>query len=130
MVNRAPHGETMHEIAARHGRAYDTVRNQWSRHPDWPESTDKRGRYKLYDPTAVDEWVRIHVDRPTLNLQPRQLYTAAEIGKAAGIAAGTIRADRTRGRWPEPDDTEGGVNRWYGSTATAALANRRGYRRE
>ncbi|MFD7101917.1 hypothetical protein [Streptomyces celluloflavus] len=118
----------MHEIAARHGRAYDTVRNQWARHPNWPDSTGKRGRYKEYDTTAVDTWVRNHVDRPGTHLQPTQLYTATEIAKAAGISAGTIRADRTRGRWPEPDNTDGGVNRWLGSTATSTLAKRRGYR--
>jgi hypothetical protein len=35
----------------------------------------------------------------------------------------------TRGRWPESDDASHGVNRWYGRTAQAALATRRGYRK-
>lgn len=46
-----------------------------------------------------------------------------------GVTAGTIRAGLTRSRWPDPDDTTGGANRWTGATATQALVGRRGYRR-
>ncbi|MDW4910905.1 hypothetical protein RB628_37725 [Streptomyces sp. ADMS] len=45
----------------------------------------------------------------------------------AATTAATIRADRSRGRWPAPDDSEGGANRWCGATATRALEGRRGY---
>ncbi|MFE9645301.1 hypothetical protein ACFYO0_14530 [Streptomyces sp. NPDC006365] len=64
-----------------------------------------------------------------VELEPRRLYTAQQLEDAGiGIEAGTIRADLTRGRWPEPDDTEGGVNRWYYATVTTALTTRRSYR--
>ncbi|MEV5592220.1 hypothetical protein [Streptomyces sp. NPDC052496] len=129
MIDAPASGETMEEIAARHGRSYNTVRNKWSRRPDWPAPKGKRGHHNVYDPKEVDDWVRDHLSRSTPGLQPNRLYTGAEIATAAGISPATIRADRNRGRWPEPDDTHGGVNRWYGRTATAALAKRRGYRR-
>ncbi|GHE38725.1 hypothetical protein GCM10018785_05330 [Streptomyces longispororuber] len=53
----------------------------------------------------------------------------SEIAEATGLSAGAIRTDRMRGRWPEPDGTAYGVNRWYGETATAASAGRGGDRR-
>lgn len=126
---RAP--ETFEEIAARTGRPPSTVRNTWSRHPAWPAPLEqRRGRLNQYDPADVDAFLRDHIDRGAPDLEPQRLYTARELEAAGvGVTAGTIRADRTRGRWPAPDDTEGGVNRWRGSTATQALAARRGYRR-
>ncbi|WHX19813.1 hypothetical protein QFW82_23580 [Streptomyces malaysiensis subsp. malaysiensis] len=130
MVATDEQGETLPEIAARHHRAFNTVRNQWSRHPEWPPSIGKSGRRKTYDPSAVDDFVRDHVARETVKLEAARLYTAQQLEEAGiGITAGTIRADLTRHRWPEPDSTEDGVNRWRGSTATAALEKRRGYRR-
>jgi hypothetical protein len=123
-------GETLAEIADRLGRPLTTVRNTWTRDPDWPEATGKRGRWNVYDPAQVDAWVSEHVTRPLVDLEPNRLYTAQQLeATGIGITAGTIRADRTRGRWPEPDDTTGGVNRWYGRTAAKALEKRRGYRR-
>ncbi|MEV0445840.1 hypothetical protein AB0I84_12945 [Streptomyces spectabilis] len=119
----------MHEIANRHGRAYNTLRNQWARHKDWPAPVGKRGRRLTYDSAAVDEVIAKHFGRPDVTLDPHRLYTAREIAEATGMRPGTIRADLTRGRWSEPDDTTGGVNRWYGKTATKALTARRGYRR-
>ncbi|MFH9677317.1 hypothetical protein ACH4L5_34290 [Streptomyces sp. NPDC017405] len=57
------------------------------------------------------------------------MRTAQQLEDAGiGIKAGTIRADLTPGRWPEPDDTEHGVNRWYGQTVMTAMTARRGYR--
>lgn len=131
MVGRRPPGtETLREIAARHRRAYNTVRNQWAAHPDWPDPVGKDGRSKLYDTAAVDVVITRHFARPAAALEPRRLYTATELEDAgAGVTAGTIRADVSRGRWPVPDDTTDGVNRWRGSTATRALAARRGYHR-
>ncbi|NGO68536.1 hypothetical protein [Streptomyces boncukensis] len=130
MVDRAPKGETLREIADRHGRSYDTVRKQWARHPDWPAPIGKRGRWHVYDSAAVDRVIGEHFARPAVQLQPRRLYTAQQLEEAgAGITAGTIRADLSRGRWPQPDSTDDGVNRWYGTTATAALAQRRSYKR-
>ena len=125
-----PKPETLREIAVRHGRAYNTLRNQWARHPDWPAPVGKRGQAHAYDPAAVDAVIAKHFARTDAGLEPRRLYTARELEAAGvGVTAGTIRADMTRGRWPAPDDTEGGVNRWYGATATKALKGRRGYRR-
>lgn len=129
MVNRTP--ETVADIAERTGRPLTTVSKTWTRHPAWPEPLEqRRGRWRLYDPEAIDRFVRDHIERQAVTLEPRRLYTAPELEAAGiGITAGTIRADLTRGRWPEPDDAEGGINRWYGATATRALEGRRGYRR-
>ncbi|MCM8550050.1 hypothetical protein [Streptomyces sp. STCH 565 A] len=127
---RAP--ETYAEIAARLGRPLTTVSKTWSRHPAWPAAIEeRRGRARQYDPDDVDTFVRDHIDRQApAELDPHRLYTARQLEAAGvGITAGTIRADRTRGRWPDPDDTHDGANRWYGATATDALRNRRGYRK-
>lgn len=122
--------ETVADIAERTGRPLTTVKNTWTRHPAWPAPVSKRGRWNTYDPQDIDDWLRDHIERQAVTLEPTRLYTARELEAAGiGITAGTIRADRTRGRWPEPDDTDGGVNRWYGATATEALGGRRGYRR-
>ncbi|MFB7596905.1 helix-turn-helix transcriptional regulator [Streptomyces sp. NPDC056160] len=128
MVDTPP-GETYAEIAARHGRAETTVRNQWARHPAWPEPIGKRGRYLLFDPATVDQVVAEHIERPAADLEPSRLYTAREIEQATDLTAATIRADRSKGRWPEPDDCSGRAHRWYGSTVAQALAGRRGYRK-
>jgi len=130
MVDSQPQGETLREIAARYGRAYNTLRAQWCRHPAWPPPIGKRGRFNLFDPAAVDRVVAEHFDRQAVALEPRRLYTAQQLEDAGiGVKAGTIRADLTRGRWPEPDDTEHGVNRWTGKTVMTAMTGRRGYRR-
>ncbi|MET9099961.1 hypothetical protein [Streptomyces antibioticus] len=139
MVDRPPHptpnppaaAETFQEIADRLGRPLTTVSKTWSRHPAWPTPLpDKRGRRVQFDRTAVDQFVHDHIDRPTTDLEPTRLYTAQDLEAAGiGITAATIWADRSRGRWPAPDDTAHGVNRWLGATAAKALAGRRGYRR-
>ncbi|NGO06941.1 hypothetical protein G5C60_04510 [Streptomyces sp. HC44] len=118
------------EITETYGVSIHTVTKTWARHPEWPDPVDKRGRYKEYDAQDVADFVRDHIERQAVELEPRLLYTAQQLEDAGiGIKAGTIRADLTRGRWPEPDDTADGVNRWYGATATKAMADRRGYRR-
>ncbi|MFE7128945.1 hypothetical protein [Streptomyces sp. NPDC057617] len=136
MVDKpTPESETLREIAARHGRAYDTLRTQWSRHPDWPPPIDKRGRSYLYDSAAVDKVISDHFQRPAAKLVARRLYTAREIEAATGISAATIRADQSKKRangtprWPEPDDTSETANRWFGATITKALKDRRSYGR-
>ncbi|UQA95645.1 hypothetical protein [Streptomyces halobius] len=130
MVDPAPEGETLAEIARRTGRPLTTVRNTWTRHPHFPDPIDKRGRWNVYEPIAIDGFIRDHIDRQAVQLEPDRLYTAQHLEAAGiGIRAGTIRADLTRGRWPQPDDTTDGVNRWYGRTAAKALEKRRGYRR-
>ncbi|MGW7085032.1 hypothetical protein ACWGH2_16290 [Streptomyces sp. NPDC054871] len=128
MVDPAPERETLAETAARHGRAYNTLRNQWSRHEDWPDPVGKRGRSYVYDPAAVDQVIAKHFVRPAAELEPHRLYTAREIETLTGITAGTIRADRTKKRWPAPDDTSGRAHRWYGKTVTTAVNARRSYR--
>ncbi|WP_329338560.1 hypothetical protein OG866_27020 [Streptomyces sp. NBC_00663] len=118
------------EIATAYDVSPHTVRASWSQHPDWPAPTGKRGRYKEYDAQAIADFVRTHIERQAVTLEPRRLYTAQQLQDAGvGITAGTIRADLARGRWPAPDDTSDGVNRWHGSTVTKALQGRRGYRR-
>ncbi|MFB7597243.1 hypothetical protein [Streptomyces sp. NPDC056160] len=117
------------EIAEKYGVSIHTVTKTWPGREGWPGNTGKRGRYKEYDADAIDAFVRKHVDRQAVALEARRLYTAQELEAAGvGITAGTIRADLTRNRWPEPDSTDDGVNRWYGATATTALAHRRSYR--
>ncbi|MEU3899756.1 hypothetical protein [Streptomyces sp. NPDC045251] len=125
----SPPGETYAQIAARHGRSLARVRNVWARHPAWPAPIGKDGKQLLFDPAAVDQVVREHIDRPPADLEPTRLYTAKEIEQLTGITAATIRADRTKGRWPAPDDTQGRAHVWKGSTVTAAVADRRAYRR-
>ncbi|MFI9824437.1 hypothetical protein ACIHFC_28895 [Streptomyces sp. NPDC052013] len=118
------------EIAEQYGVSVHTVTKTWARHPEWPAAAGKRGRYNEYDRQAIADFVRDHIARETVDLEPRRLYTAQQLEDAGiGIKAGTIRADLTRGRWPEPDDTAHGVNRWYGQTVMTALTARRGYRR-
>lgn len=126
MVDTPPSsGETLREIAARHGRAYNTLKAQWSRHPDWPAPIGKNGRAYTYDPATVDKVIAKHFVRSTPAFEPRRLYTAREIATLTGISSATIRADVSKGRWPAPDDTSQMANRWTGTTITTALANRR-----
>lgn len=77
----------------------------------------------------MDRVIAQHFTRDAAELEPRRLYTAREIEALTGVTAATIRADITRGRWPAPDDTAQRAHRWYGTTVTAALTARRGYRR-
>ncbi|GGJ81975.1 hypothetical protein GCM10011583_11840 [Streptomyces camponoticapitis] len=137
MVDRpTPTGETLREIAARHGRAYNTLRTVWSRHPDWPEPIGKRGRSYVYDSAAVDKVVAEHFARDAVELEPLRLYTARQIAEATGISAATIRADQAKTRadgtprWPAPDDTSGPANRWYGKTISHAFSKRRNYQQK
>lgn len=118
------------EIAETYGVSIHTVTKTWAQHPAWPAPAGKRGRYKEYDRQAVAAFVREHGTRQAVALEPRRLYTAQQLEDVGiGIKAGTIRADLARGRWPEPDDTSDGVNRWKGATVTTALTGRRSYRR-
>ncbi|MEI5520677.1 hypothetical protein WB388_08685 [Streptomyces brasiliscabiei] len=122
--------ETVADIAERTGRPLSTVRNTWARHPDWPAHVGRRGRWVAYDPDDIDQWLAANVDRQAVTLEPARLYTARELeASGIGITAATIRADLSRGRWPAPDNTEGGTNRWTGATASAAIEGRRRYRR-
>ncbi|MEH0428830.1 hypothetical protein QBB34_21345 [Streptomyces stelliscabiei] len=118
------------EIAERYGVSIHTVTKTWAQHPSWPAPAGKRGRYKEYDATAIADFVRQHVERQVVGLEPTRLYTAQQLEDAGiGIKAGTIRGDLTRNRWPEPDDTSNGVNRWTGQTVMTAMTGRRGYRK-
>ena len=118
------------EIAAQYGVSPHTVTKTWAQHPAWPAPVDKRGRYHEYDAQAVATFVRDHIERQAVELEPRRLYTAQQLEAAGvGIKARTIRAGLTRGRSPEPADTDDGVHRRDGATATRALEGRRGYRR-
>ncbi|WND33972.1 hypothetical protein RI578_06545 [Streptomyces sp. BB1-1-1] len=134
MVDTPP-GETYAQIAARHGRSLARVRNVWARHPAWPAPIGKDGKQLLFDPAAVDQAVREHLERPPADLEPTRLYTAKEIEQLTGITAATIRAERTKTRpdgtprWPAPDDTQGRAHRWTGATVAQALAGRRTYRK-
>ncbi|MEU9002985.1 hypothetical protein [Streptomyces sp. NPDC048551] len=129
MIATPPAGETLRQIAGRYGREYDTLRRDWSRHPDWPTPIGRvRDGAYLYDSAAVDAVVARHFAREPVSLVPGRLYTAKEIEAVTGIRSVTIRADVTKGRWPAPDDTSERANRWLGATVAAAVAGRRGYR--
>ncbi|MEU2180093.1 hypothetical protein [Streptomyces thermolilacinus] len=134
MIDTTPQGETLREIADRVGRAYNTLRAQWSRHPDWPAPLGRRGRSYVYDTDAVNEFIAEHIQRDTAPLEPHRLYTAREIAELTGISTATIRADRTKRRadgtprWPTPDDTSETAHRWYGQTILTELERRRAYR--
>ncbi|MFJ8606343.1 hypothetical protein ACIRH0_04015 [Streptomyces sp. NPDC093675] len=41
-----------------------------------------------------------------------------------------IRADRSKGRWPAPDDTSNRAHRWLGAAVSKAFEGRRGYRKD
>lgn len=120
-------GETLQQIADRHGRAYNTLKAQWSRHAAWPAPNGKDGRFYTYDPAAVDAVIAKHFSRPTPKLELRRLYTAREIEDVTGIKAATIRADVSKGRWPAPDDASSRAHRWAGATINNALQGRRAY---
>jgi hypothetical protein len=121
--------ETVAEIATRYGVDITTVRNTWTRHPDWPPAVAKRGRWKTYDPAAVDAWRHAQTTRPAPGLQPDRQYTAAEIERETGFTAANIRAALSKGRWPKPEGLDGRANTWSGRTAAEAIAARRAYTR-
>jgi predicted transcriptional regulator len=133
MVDRP--GITLPEIAETYGRTYATVRQQWTRHPDWPAPTGKRGRFGEYDPKAVAAWVTAHADRdqdaPIFTRDPAGLLTVAEIADESGLSHRTVRADLSRGRLlpAEGDTVRDGVKLWRRGTIAAQLRKRRGYRR-
>jgi uncharacterized protein YjcR len=118
-------GLTAAEIAEQYDRSLSTVRNVWARHEAWPAPCGKRGRALEYDPAAVAQFVREHIDRP-VELDPDRLYTVQEIAAATDLRPGTIRADRSRGRWVEPDEERDGTALWYGRTVLELLASRPG----
>ncbi|MFE2555985.1 helix-turn-helix transcriptional regulator [Streptomyces sp. NPDC059352] len=125
-------GVTFAEIAAHYGMStrYVAENPRWGRHPEWPESTGKRGRSLEFPPAPVAEFVAEHHTRDAVELAPDQLYSVTEIAEAAGIRPDSIHSDISRGRWPAPDaDGEGGPSMWKGATVTAYLAARRTYRR-
>ncbi|MFF2094845.1 hypothetical protein [Streptomyces sp. NPDC058202] len=122
-----PKNLTAPAIAERYGRALTTVTTEWIQRPEFPASTGRDGKHKLYDAQAVADFVRDHIERTPVTLEPERLYTARDIEDLTGIKAGTIRADKSKGRWPQADDTKGRADQWLGKTVAAALENRRGY---
>lgn len=77
----------------------------------------------------MDQFVADHVTRQAAELEPRRLYTAREIEALTGITAATIRAERSKGHWPDADDTSQRAHRWTGQTVMTVMTGRRGYRR-
>ncbi|MFJ6215077.1 hypothetical protein ACIQGZ_17335 [Streptomyces sp. NPDC092296] len=124
-------GVTFAEIAAHYGKSsrYVAENARWGRHPDWPAPAAKRGRSQEFDPRLVAEFVGAHHARAAVPLDPDRLYSVPEIAAAAGVAADTVHADISRGRWPDPDGARDGVKLWLGGTVARHLASRRSYRR-
>jgi hypothetical protein len=119
------------EIAELYGRALDTVKETWRKHPDWPAPVGRRGRWAEYDAAAVDELVRrVFLREPAPPVgDPDDLLTVADIAEYTGLARGTIAADISRARWRDPDEDEHGVKRWRRSTVDEIMRGRRGYHR-
>ncbi|WP_433592304.1 helix-turn-helix transcriptional regulator [Nocardia sp. CA-145437] len=118
------------EIADKYGRSLVTVR-RWMASDAWPAPLpEKRGRWLEFDADAVDEAYRKHFGRDTADAgDPDELLTPAQIVEHTGLAAGTVRADISRGRFGEPDEDKNGVRRWKRSTVDAKMAERRPRRR-
>ncbi|SUA72611.1 Uncharacterised protein [Nocardia otitidiscaviarum] len=117
------------EIAEKYGRSLVTVR-RWMATDEWPAATGKRGRWLEFDSDAVDSAYREHFGRDTATHgDPNELLDPAGIAEHTGLAAGTVRADISRGRFGEPDDDSNGVKRWKRSTIDARMASRRPRRR-
>lgn len=117
------------EIARRYERPLSTIRTAWVTDPAWPQPCGKRGRYNEYDAAEVGAAVAAITGRPQLDGDPDELLTIAQAAEATGLAEATIRADLSRGRWPNPDDDEHGVKRWKRSTVASVRLGRRKYKR-
>ncbi|GAA0705222.1 hypothetical protein GCM10010193_70350 [Kitasatospora atroaurantiaca] len=129
MVEQPAEGETVEEIAARYDVHRTTVQKNWTRHPDWPQPTGKRGRWLVYDPAAVDTWHDTRNTRPPAGLLPGRQYTAIEIEAATGFTSANIRAALSKGTWPPPEGKSSRANTWSGATVETAIAARRSYRK-
>src|SRR3546814_13848660 len=91
--------ETVADIAARTGRPLSTVRNTWTRHPEWPAAVGRRGRWVTYDPADIDAWLTDHIERQAVTLEPARLYTARELEESGiGITAATRSEERRVGK--------------------------------
>ncbi|WUI00223.1 hypothetical protein OHR68_43275 [Spirillospora sp. NBC_00431] len=119
------------EIAERYGRATSTVQRVWTQHPEWPAPVGKRGRWNTYDAEQVDQLVRRAFlrDEPARAGDPDDLLTVNEIADYTGLSPATIRADISRDRWRDPDETRDGVKRWRRSSVDQIIKSRRSYRR-
>jgi len=116
------------EIAAAYGRAEETIAWWRARYP-WPERTGKRGRWDEYDPAEVAAAVRKILALAEEDADPDELLDMKAAAAEAGISYATVRADVSKGRWPQPDDEGHGVRRWKRSAVRAEMASRRPNRR-
>ncbi len=112
------------EIAERHQRPESVIR-WWRWRYDWPQPAGKRGRWDDYDPAEVDRAVTVILALAGSDGDPAELLDITAAAREAGITAGTIRADISRGRWPQPDDYRHGSRRWKRSTVREEMASRR-----
>jgi uncharacterized protein YjcR len=122
-------GMTVPEIAAEHGRPEKTIRH-WIRAYDWPQPTGTRptgGRHAdEYDPGEVAAAVAAILRVTAGEGDAGELLDAREAAAEAGISYATVRADISRGRWPEADHAEpDGTRYWKRSTVRAVMAARR-----
>lgn len=127
----APGGRLIQaEIAARYGVSEAAVR-LYRRRPEWPAPSGKRGRHQEFDAGEVAAAMHAITARPAseAGADPEELLDIAAAAGEAGISHRTIRADISRGRWPQPDDTGNGVKRWKRSTVITTMRARQRYRR-
>lgn len=119
------------EIAAHYDVALTTVQRSWTQHPDWPEATGRRGKWKTYPADAVAAWVQEHRAPEELPVgNPDDLLTVKQVAEYIGRAESTVRADISRNRIKrEPDVIRDGVKYWRRSTIDAARSGVRAYGR-
>lgn len=114
------------EIAEKYGRARNTI-VLWRHKYDWPDPVGTRGRWDEFDADAVDQAVQAIIGTGTADADadPDELLDTRAAAEEAGLSPATVRADISKGRWPEPDDSRFGTRRWRRSTVREAMMARR-----
>lgn len=130
MVSRQ--GVIAPEIARAYTRSIHTVTKEWMQHPDWPESTGRRGHHLEFDKAQVSAWVSEHVradlSPPIHHRDPDGLLTMREIAEESDLSYNTVRSDFSRGRLGPKggSDTDmAGTPLWRRGSIARQLAERR-----
>lgn len=124
---------TYNEIAKKYGRSTSTIKQTWTKHPDWPKPAGKRGRSLEFDASQVHALAtRVFLPPPPPNGgDPDELLTLAEIADRTGQSLSTLegyahrRTDTEHKHWPPRAGHRNGANLWRWETVAAHLAGRR-----